>query len=74
MSRPCIVGDIGGTHARLALADVALALTDVRDYASAEFVGGARLIERYRREVGIPGTLRDAASPSRDPSSTAAAN
>lgn len=53
MSDPVIVGDIGGTHARLALADAASALSDVRVYPSADFVSGAQLIERYRREVGI---------------------
>jgi glucokinase len=37
MTGRALVGDIGGTHARLALADESLALTEVRDYRSAEF-------------------------------------
>ncbi len=47
-----LVGDIGGTHARLALADASLRLTQVRDYPSAEFDDGAHLLERYLRDVG----------------------
>ncbi len=53
MNPPVLVGDIGGTHARLALADAAFGLSDVRVYASADFVNGAQLVEQYRREVGI---------------------
>jgi glucokinase len=52
MSGRVVVGDIGGTHARLALADASLALADVRNYPSAEFDDGARLIERYLQDVG----------------------
>jgi len=56
MTGKALVGDIGGTHARLALADASLALSEVRDYRSAEFDDGARLIERYRSDVA-PGDL-----------------
>ena len=56
MTGKALVGDIGGTHARLALADVSLTLSEVRDYRSAEFDDGARLIERYWSDVA-PGDL-----------------
>jgi glucokinase len=52
MNQRILVGDIGGTHARLALADSALALSEVRDYPSGDFADGARLVERYRQDVG----------------------
>ena len=53
MSDRILVGDIGGTHARLALADARLALHDVRDYPSEEFDDAARLVDRFCRDVGI---------------------
>ncbi len=53
MKGRALVGDIGGTHARLALADASLTLTELRDYPSAEFDDGARLIERYLRDVTL---------------------
>jgi len=52
MNERVLVGDIGGTHARLAMADSALVLSDVRDYPSSEFDDGSRLVERYRHDVG----------------------
>jgi glucokinase len=48
-----LVGDVGGTHARLALADSTLALREVRVYPSAEFTSGVQLVERYRRDVAV---------------------
>jgi glucokinase len=53
MSDRILVGDIGGTHARLALADAHLTLSEVRDYPSAGFDDGARLVDRYRHDVGV---------------------
>jgi glucokinase len=53
MNERILVGDIGGTHARLALADPALALSDVRDYPSNDFEDAARLVERYRHDIGV---------------------
>ncbi len=53
MSSTVLVADIGGTHARLALADARFALSDVRVYASADFVSGARLVQQYRDETGV---------------------
>ena len=53
MNGRILVGDIGGTHARLALADASLALSDVRDYPSADFDSGVRLVERYRQDVAL---------------------
>ena len=52
MNERVLVGDVGGTHARLAMADSALVLSDVRDYPSSEFDDGSRLVERYRHDVG----------------------
>jgi len=51
MTDRAIVGDIGGTHARLAIADSSLKLADVRDYASAEFDAAPALIQRYLHDV-----------------------
>ena len=54
MSRPVLVGDIGGTHARLALADAALAFVRrSRSIRAPSSTSGAQLVERYRRDVGI---------------------
>ena len=52
MNERVLVGDVGGTHARLAMADSALVLSDARDYPSSEFDDGSRLVERYRHDVG----------------------
>ncbi len=57
MSDRVLVGDIGGTHARLALADAALTLSEVRDYPSADFDTAARLVEQFCRDTGT-GDLR----------------
>ena len=53
MNGRILVGDIGGTHARLALADASFALSDVRVYSSADFDSGVRLVERYRQDVAL---------------------
>src|SRR5262245_10922620 len=66
MSGKVIVGDIGGTHARLATADASLTLTDARDYASVEFDDAVQLIERYLHDVqpsGLSGCCLAVAGP-----------
>ncbi len=53
MSERVLVGDIGGTHARLALADASLVLSEVRSYPSPNFDSAAQLVERFCRDTGI---------------------
>ena len=55
MSQRILVGDFGGTNARVALADGAGAPFDIRNYPSNDFATGTAVIERYLGEVGAAG-------------------
>jgi glucokinase len=58
LARPCLVADIGGTHARFALSDAAARgtprLSAERRYRAREFATLAEAIGRYLREVAAP--------------------
>jgi glucokinase len=49
-----VVADIGGTHARFALADRALVLSGMRVYATADFASADDLVGAFLRESGAP--------------------
>jgi len=51
MSERVLVGDFGGTHARVALVGEARAPFEIRDYPSNDFTSGTAVIERYLREI-----------------------
>ena len=52
MTERILVGDFGGTHARVALAESTGAPFEIRDYRSDDFETGTAVIERYLHEVG----------------------
>jgi glucokinase len=52
MTALALVGDIGGTNARLAFADAAGHLSHLRVYPSADYASGATLIKQFLHEEG----------------------
>ncbi len=46
-----LVGDLGGTHARIALADRSGNVEAARDYPSAQFATATAIVERYLRDT-----------------------
>ena len=52
MTERIVVADIGGTHARFALADRALMLSERRVFASREFTSSQALIDAYLATLG----------------------
>jgi glucokinase len=53
MSAAILVGDIGGTNARLAIADSAGQLTRIGNYPSANYASGAVLVRQFLQEQAI---------------------
>ena len=53
MAERIVVADIGGTHARFALADRALTLDERRVFASREFTSAEALIDAYLATLGV---------------------
>jgi glucokinase len=59
-----IVGDVGGTHVRLARLDEGGRPRETRRYGSAGFAGPAEAVEQFLEDLGQPeGAARRAASP-----------
>jgi len=52
MTERILVGDFGGTHARVALAERTGAPFEIRNFPSNDFATGTAVIERYLRDVG----------------------
>jgi glucokinase len=55
MNEGILVADIGGTNARLAVADGSGRLRDMRTYPSADYGSGAVLVARFLRDAAIAG-------------------
>lgn len=53
MSQQILVGDIGGTNARLAVADAAGRLGHLRNYPSSDYANGAVLVRQFLQDEAI---------------------